>query len=486
MLLNFFWVLALVSANGFIGINGFIGTEAPAKRLPYHKIMAAVNTSSVNTKPLTPKVYGVSLGGWLVLEPWITPSLFDQVQLNTGIMPVDEYTFSQILGRETASSTLKTHWNTFIQESDIEDIKNYGLNLVRIPIGYWAFGLLGNDPFVQGQEAYLDQAIDWCKKYDLKVQVDIHGMPGSQNGFDNSGRRTNNPFWLDTPQSVNLTNYVTDYVYQKYGHMDQVDSIEMVNEPFVYRIGADKIRNFYHQAYEARARNNATDVNLYFHDGFAPIETWNDFMVNGQYNNITMDHHIYEIFTNDQIKLSIDQHVSNILNLGEQMLQEPHESVVGEFSGALTDCTKYINGVGIGARYDGSIGDTEPVGSCANHEDYNSWPESAKEDTKRYLETQFQTYTQKTKGWIFWCYKTETTIEWDFRRATSYGLIPRLSTLAPETSVSLPSVSDDGVYGNFSFRFTYSDGGDRIVTKDHTISSVIVLFISFVFIYLTR
>lgn len=134
------------------------------KRLPYQVLKKAATNSNATTaniaKPLTPKVYGVSLGGWLLLEPWITPSLFDDVEQETGSMPVDEYTFSQILGPNRTLEVLQNHWSNFMSETDIREIKDFGLNLVRIPIGYWAFSLMRNDPFVQGQEAYLDKAIE--------------------------------------------------------------------------------------------------------------------------------------------------------------------------------------------------------------------------------------------------------------------------------------------------------------------------------------
>lgn len=72
----------------------------------------------------TSKVRGVNLGGWLVLEPWITPSLFD----NTGDSRViDEWTFGQFA--PNALSVLQDHWNTWITESDFEAIAAAGFVL---------------------------------------------------------------------------------------------------------------------------------------------------------------------------------------------------------------------------------------------------------------------------------------------------------------------------------------------------------------------
>lgn len=69
------------------------------------------------------KVRGVNLGGWLVLEPWITPSIFDDTG-NDAI--VDEWTFCQMQSRSTAAGVLQNHWNTFYTESDFADIAAAG------------------------------------------------------------------------------------------------------------------------------------------------------------------------------------------------------------------------------------------------------------------------------------------------------------------------------------------------------------------------
>ena len=67
------------------------------------------------------KVRGVNIGGWLVLEPWITPTLFD----NTGDNRViDEWTFGQFV--PNAKNILQQHWDTWITESDFADIAAAG------------------------------------------------------------------------------------------------------------------------------------------------------------------------------------------------------------------------------------------------------------------------------------------------------------------------------------------------------------------------
>lgn len=353
-------------------------------------------------------------------------------------MPVDEYTLTQMLGKNESLDTLRHHWDTFIVEDDFKGIVEMGLNLVRIPIGYWAFKLLSNDTYVQGQEEYLDKAILWAQKNNLKVQLDLHGMPGSQNGFDNSGLRTDNPDWLETETNMNATFEVLNYVLNKYTlpnstltignetiYLNQtIDSIEVVNEPFAYKIDLQKLQDFYGDSYEL-IRNKGSKLNILFQDGFLSIGSWDSFMTNSTlFTNITIDHHLYEIFSTYQIALNITDHLESVINQGRLMAAETHDRIVGEFSGALTDCTKYINGVGRGARYDGTFDTDVITGSCANHTNFASWTEEFKRNTKEFIQTQFDTYAANGRGWIFWTYKTEDTIEWDLRKLHQFNLLP--------------------------------------------------------------
>lgn len=114
-------------------------------------------------------VRGVNIGGWLVLEPWITPSIFNQFGGNI----VDEYTLCQQV--PNAEEVLRSHWDSWVTLGDFQKIAANGLNLVRIPIGYWAFQKYEQDPYIQGAADYLDAAIGWARQTGLKVWIDLHG-----------------------------------------------------------------------------------------------------------------------------------------------------------------------------------------------------------------------------------------------------------------------------------------------------------------------
>lgn len=125
------------------------------------------------------KIRGVNLGGWFVLEPWITPSIFSATPDNV----VDEWTFGQVLGQTEGRTRLEQHWNTWITADDFAEMKRIGLNFVRIPIGYWSIAPNEGDPYIQGAYDHLGNALDWAHDNGINVLIDLHGAAGSQNGM---------------------------------------------------------------------------------------------------------------------------------------------------------------------------------------------------------------------------------------------------------------------------------------------------------------
>lgn len=91
---------------------------------------------------------------------------------------------SLLLGKLWIHSSL-TEWNCL--QSLVLTYRRfpafYRLNHVRIPIGFWAFDVSGGEPYIQGQLPFLQKAVVWARNHNIKVIVDLHGAPGSQNGY---------------------------------------------------------------------------------------------------------------------------------------------------------------------------------------------------------------------------------------------------------------------------------------------------------------
>lgn len=99
--------------------------------------------------------------------------------------------------------------------------------------------------------------------------------------------------------------------------------------------------------------------------------------------------------------------------------------VVGEWSGAMTDCATWLNGHGVGARYDGTYAGSPYVGSCGPVNSLDRWDQQRKDDTRMYIEAQLTAFEESAHGWIFWNFKTEGSPEWDAFQLLDAGIFPQ-------------------------------------------------------------
>lgn len=167
------------------------------------------------------KIKGVNLGGWLVLEKWIAPDVFQGTDAN------DENDLYEALTKDEITGRLDYHRANFIQEKDFKWIADSGCNLVRLPVPYSIFGDVGDRI---GCVEYVDQSFDWADKYGLKIMLDLHTVPGSQNGLDNGGV-CGLCTWHLKPEYVHKTLDVLQELAKRYGMNNALFGVEVLNEP---------------------------------------------------------------------------------------------------------------------------------------------------------------------------------------------------------------------------------------------------------------
>jgi glucan 1,3-beta-glucosidase len=199
-----------------------------------------------------------------------------------------------------------------------------------------------------------------------------------------------------------------------------VASIQLLNEPFGPTLDINVIKQFYMDGW---GNLRDTNVAISFHDAFIGVDKWNDFG-SGMWN-LLLDTHHYEIFDNNQVAMSLDQHIQTACAFGGTMASTNKWTISGEWTGAVTDCTKYLNGFGKGARFDGSLAGSTAVGSCAGKTSGSvaSFSQGDKDDMTRFIEAQLDAF-EKASGWIFWTWKTEGAPGWDLGDLLSNGVFP--------------------------------------------------------------
>ncbi|MCR5744153.1 MAG: glycoside hydrolase family 5 protein [Lachnospiraceae bacterium] len=87
----------------------------------------------------------------------------------------------------------KERYDTFIVEKDIEVIRRWGLDHVRVPVDYNLVEDTDGNYKADGF-AYIDRALGWCEKYGLNMVLDLHKTYGfsfdageKETGFFESG-----------------------------------------------------------------------------------------------------------------------------------------------------------------------------------------------------------------------------------------------------------------------------------------------------------
>lgn len=179
---------------------------------------------------------------------------------------------------------------------------------------YWSY-VEPWGPYVQGAAPYLDRAVDWARLTGLKIVIDLHGAPKSQNGFDHSGHKAPAPGWGDA-ESLSYTQTVLKIIEQKYASpslQDVVVAIQFLNEPFLAKLDPNMVKGFYRDAFNNL--HGISDTPAMLHDGFFDPVWLNGFLTPQENaHNVIVDHHEYQIFDAGLVALSVDQHLGLTCN----------------------------------------------------------------------------------------------------------------------------------------------------------------------------
>ncbi|CAE7119159.1 unnamed protein product, partial [Rhizoctonia solani] len=97
----------------------------------------------------------------------------------------------------------------------------------------------------------------------------------------------------------------------------------------------------------------------------------------------------------------------------------------GEWTTAPTDCAKYLNGRGVGARYDGTFPGSTKHGDCSTFTgDGNKFSSEYKTFLRKFYEAQVSAFERGGQGWFYWTWKAEEAHDWSYQAGLAGGWIP--------------------------------------------------------------
>lgn len=149
----------------------------------------------------------------------------------------DEYNTRRVLtnrfGAATAKSLIDGYHDTWIQASDLDNIKNMGMNVVRVPI-YWQ--VLMNTDGTMKSDADAFRKLDWIvtqsSNRGMYVILDYHGSPGAHCPWQSCGQMGSNQLWSNATYQ-NWSVQIWQRLATRYNGNPAVAAYDLLNEPLL-------------------------------------------------------------------------------------------------------------------------------------------------------------------------------------------------------------------------------------------------------------
>jgi hypothetical protein len=201
------------------------------------------------------QIQGINYGNLLIQEGWMSvnslgPKLNEDgsyAKINSeGVIEEYEEVYQEELdlalknnpnlNQEKINELWSIYYKSYCQEIDFQNIKEIGLNTIRLPMYYRNFLEGEDDKLVMKENAFefIDYFLENAKKYDLKVILDMHGVVGGQSGNEHSGTRRTE-FWTNEVYQKEMCdlwkNIASYYLNERKDLASTILAYDLINEP---------------------------------------------------------------------------------------------------------------------------------------------------------------------------------------------------------------------------------------------------------------
>ncbi len=198
---------------------------------------------------------GINAGQILLQEGWMSPFALEPLKNEDGSLVKDadgnlqypEFTEEEfraglksnpnLMGYDP-EALMEHYYSCFFTGEDFRIIKeDLGLNTIRLPFYY--LNILNEDLSLKNEEdafSYLDWFLTQAAARELYVILDLHGAPGSQNGYEHSGAAQRVAGLWESEENVAATVALWDFVSRHYSQTRPdlgkwVAAYDLLNEP---------------------------------------------------------------------------------------------------------------------------------------------------------------------------------------------------------------------------------------------------------------
>jgi glucan 1,3-beta-glucosidase len=176
------------------------------------------------------------------------------------------------------------------------------------------------------------RGIEYARKYGLRVNLDLHSLPGSQNGWNHSGRQGSIGWILGSDGSLNaqrsldIHNQLSQFFAQD-RYKNVVTFYGLVNEPKMLKIPIQAVIEWNTKAVQM-IRKNGINQRIVFGDGFLALSQWDQMFKNVD-SGLVMDTHQYEIFNIGQLKLTHQDKINSACSSWSDLMSTANNPSTG-------------------------------------------------------------------------------------------------------------------------------------------------------------
>ncbi len=278
---------------------------------------------------------GVNLGNLFVTEGWISPYATYDMEWNSDSNHYDykELSHEQFLKGFNSNPNLndnerrellEIYYENFFNDLDAKFIKSIGFNCIRIPFYYKNILDENDGVFTLKDEVSafkdLDRVVNICSDNDLYVVLDLHGCPGSQNGYEHSGAIDYDKYNKDTIRFWYNDTYIDaivdlwKYVSNHYKDNKTIAMYDLINEPRSRKLVSDKtVWNVYDKIYKV-IRENGDNHNIALEGiwSFSRLPNPKKY----SWENVTYSYHFYNWFTGKGLSNNMFYTYQDLSNFG--------------------------------------------------------------------------------------------------------------------------------------------------------------------------
>ena len=187
----------------------------------------------VNEKGENVLLRGIGLGGWMLQEPYML-----QLSEVAGTQTEIKSKISELIGKKNCEEFYTRYLKNMITEKDIDSLRRWGFNSIRLPIHYNLFTLPVDKEPLTGQNTWLktgfeltDNLLSWCRKNKIYLILDLHAAPGGQgNDRPIADIDTLKPRLWESVANQNKTIALWKKLASRYKDEEWIGGYDLINE----------------------------------------------------------------------------------------------------------------------------------------------------------------------------------------------------------------------------------------------------------------